>query len=250
MSLSYAAPIAIIVACGVVYHISAKYTPAGLDPLASLTVTYAVGTAVSAVLYYVFNRNGNLIRECASVNWVLRSRPGGGKHPDVSGRVERQYRLCGAFGNSGDPAFVPGLLSVWRGDYVQKGSRDCALRGGSAPAYGLMERMNGKMKIRIKKLKENAVIPTRGSSSAAGYDLYACLEKPVFSANCVGVVDSDYRGEYIVALHNDSETMRTVVSGERIAQLVILPYLTVEFVESDTLSGTERGAGGFGSTGK
>ncbi len=144
------------------------------------------------------------------------------------------------------------------------------------------------MKIRIKKLKDNAVIPTRGSSSAAGYDLYACLENPVSiapgetvqigtgltaeipegyfgacfarsglafreglrPANCVGVVDSDYRGEYIVALHNDSETVRTVVSGERIAQLVILPYLTVEFVESDTLSGTERGAGGFGSTGK
>ncbi len=144
------------------------------------------------------------------------------------------------------------------------------------------------MKIRIKKLKDNAVIPTRGSFSAAGYDLYACLENPVSiapgetvqigtgltaeipegyfgacfarsglafreglrPANCVGVVDSDYRGEYIVALHNDSETVRTVVSGERIAQLVILPYLTVEFVESDTLSGTERGAGGFGSTGK
>ena len=137
------------------------------------------------------------------------------------------------------------------------------------------------MKIRIKKLKDNAVIPTRGSSSAAGYDLYACLENPVSiapgetvqigtgltaeipegyfgacfarsglafreglrPANCVGVVDSDYRGEYIVALHNDSEIVRTVVSGERIAQMVILPYLTVEFVESDTLSGTERGAG-------
>ncbi len=151
-----------------------------------------------------------------------------------------------------------------------------------------MERMNGEMKIRIKKLKDNAVIPTRGSSSAAGYDLYACLENPVSiapgetvqigtgltaeipegyfgacfarsglafreglrPANCVGVVDSDYRGEYIVALHNDSETVRTVISGERIAQLVILPYLTAEFVESDTLSGTERGAGGFGSTGK
>ncbi len=70
MSLSYVTPIAIIVACGVIYHISAKYTPTGLDPLASLTVTYAVGTAVSAVLYYVFNRNGNLIRECASVNWT------------------------------------------------------------------------------------------------------------------------------------------------------------------------------------
>ena len=144
------------------------------------------------------------------------------------------------------------------------------------------------MQVRIKKLKENAVIPTRGSASAAGYDLYACLEEPVkiwpgetvkigtgltaelpegyFGAcfarsglafreglrpvNCVGVVDSDYRGDYIVALHNDSNETRTVKGGERIAQLVILPYLPIEFIESDTLSGTERGAGGFGSTGK
>lgn len=144
------------------------------------------------------------------------------------------------------------------------------------------------MKIKIKKLSENAVLPTRGSTSAAGYDLYACIESEltvaphetvkvgtglaievpdgyfgaIFArsglaakeglrpANCVGVADSDYRGEYIVALHNDSETPRTVTPGERIAQLVIMPYLSCEFELSDTLCETERGSGGFGSTGK
>ena len=124
---------------------------------------------------------------------------------------------------------------------------------------------------------------------AAGYDLYACLEcdsveiKPhetvkigtglavavpegyfgaVFArsglaakeglrpANCVGVCDSDYRGEYIVALHNDSEEVRTVSNGDRIAQLVIMPFLSVEFDQVEALDQTERGAGGFGSTGK
>ena len=70
MSFSYIFPILMLVAFGIVYHLSAKYTPASLDPLASLTVTYAVGTVVSAVLYYVFNRNGNLIRECGAVNWT------------------------------------------------------------------------------------------------------------------------------------------------------------------------------------
>ena len=143
------------------------------------------------------------------------------------------------------------------------------------------------MKIQIKKLKENAVIPTRGSAAAAGYDLYACIDAPieisagetvkvgtglsvavpegyfgaVFArsglaakeglrpANCVGVCDSDYRGEYIVALHNDSAAVRTVTPGERIAQLVIMPFLSVEFEEAETLTQTERGAGGFGSTG-
>jgi dUTP pyrophosphatase len=69
-------------------------------------------------------------------------------------------------------------------------------------------------------------------------------------ANCVGVADSDYRGEYIVALHNDSSVDRIVTPGERIAQLVIMPFLSVEFEEAETLSETERGAGGFGSTGK
>ena len=144
------------------------------------------------------------------------------------------------------------------------------------------------MKIQIKKLKENAIIPTRGSDRAAGYDLYACLENEITigagetvkigtglsigvpegyfgaifarsglaakeglrPANCVGVADSDYRGEYIVALHNDSAISRVVTPGERIAQLVVMPYLSVEFEEVDSLDETERGAGGFGSTGK
>ena len=144
------------------------------------------------------------------------------------------------------------------------------------------------MKISIKKLRENAVIPTRGSAQAAGYDLYAALDEAVTvlphetkkigtglsiavpegyfgavfarsglaakqglrPANCVGVCDSDYRGEYIVALHNDSETAATVAPGDRIAQLVVLPYLSVEFEEAAELDETLRGAGGFGSTGK
>ena len=143
------------------------------------------------------------------------------------------------------------------------------------------------LKVLLKKLRENAHIPTRGSSAAAGYDLYACLDEPVViephttvkigtgitaalpdgyfaacfarsglasrqglrPANCVGVVDSDYRGEYIVALYNDSDESRTVTDGDRIAQLVVMPYLAVDFETVDTLSDTERGAGGFGSTG-
>lgn len=144
------------------------------------------------------------------------------------------------------------------------------------------------MKIEIKKLNENAVIPTRGSLQAAGYDLYAATTEAVTikphetvkigtglaiavpdgyfgaifarsglaakqglrPANCVGVADSDYRGEYIVALHNDTDEERTIEPKERIAQLVVMPYLAVEFDEVDELSETERGAGGFGSTGR
>ena len=144
------------------------------------------------------------------------------------------------------------------------------------------------MVIQLKKLKENALLPTRGSEHAAGYDLYACLEEDVLiapgqtvkigtglavavpegffgavfarsglaskeglrPANCVGVCDSDYRGEYIIALHNDSGMERTVRHGDRIAQLVILPFLSAEFEECDSLPETARGAGGFGSTGK
>ena len=68
--------------------------------------------------------------------------------------------------------------------------------------------------------------------------------------NCVGVVDSDYRGEWKIILHNDSEQERTVIPGERIAQMVVIPYLSVAFDEVNELSETERGAGGFGSTGK
>ncbi len=142
--------------------------------------------------------------------------------------------------------------------------------------------------VQVKKLSNRAVLPTAGSPCAAGYDLYACLDADaeipphttvkigtglafalpegtfgaVFArsglaakeslrpANCVGVCDSDYRGEYIVALHNDGDTPRIVRHGERIAQLVLLPYLPMEFEEVSELSETERGVGGFGSTGK
>ena len=143
------------------------------------------------------------------------------------------------------------------------------------------------MNINFKKLSVLATIPTRGSASAAGYDLYAAstynIEIPrgetvkigtgiaveipegyfgaVFArsglatkkglrpANAVGVIDSDYRGELIVALHNDSNMTQYVDAGERIAQLVILPYLNVDFNEVDELNSTDRGEGGFGSTG-
>ena len=69
-------------------------------------------------------------------------------------------------------------------------------------------------------------------------------------ANCVGVCDSDYRGEYIIAIHNDTDQPRIIENGDRIAQLVIMPYLSVSFSEVDELSETARGDGGFGSTGK
>ena len=144
------------------------------------------------------------------------------------------------------------------------------------------------MKINIKKLSERAVIPAYGSEYAAGADLYACvdgvveikphetvmiptgiaLELPVgyagliyarsglatkkglAPANKVGVVDCDYRGEIMVALHNHGKEARKVEAGDRVAQLVIAPYYTAEFAEAETLSDTVRGAGGFGSTGK
>lgn len=143
------------------------------------------------------------------------------------------------------------------------------------------------MKVNIKKLNNNAVIPAYGSAYAAGADLYACIDSPVVvdphqtvliptgialelpeglagliyarsglatkkglaPANKVGVVDCDYRGEVKVALHNHSEIPQTVAVGERVAQLVITPYITAEFIEVDELSETVRGAGGFGSTG-
>lgn len=142
--------------------------------------------------------------------------------------------------------------------------------------------------VKIKKLNDNAKIPTRGSEYAAGYDLYACVNEPVviyphetvkigtgiaieipdgfFGAifprsglatkrglrlsNCVGVCDSDYRGEYIVALHNDTDIPQAIEPNERIAQLVVMPYLPVKFTEVNELSDTERGSGGFGSTGR
>lgn len=143
------------------------------------------------------------------------------------------------------------------------------------------------MKIQIKKLRPDAVTPTAGSAFSAGYDLYACMDEPIevpphetvmihlgFSAaipegffgaifprsglasrqglrlsNCVGVCDCDYRGEYMVPLYNDSGTPRVVSPGDRVAQMVVLPCQAAEFVDVDTLPDTERGAGGFGSTG-
>lgn len=144
------------------------------------------------------------------------------------------------------------------------------------------------MKIKIKKVNALAKLPSRGSDQAAGYDLYACLSSSVTiqphetakigtglaialpegtfgaifarsglatkqglrPANCVGVADSDYRGEYIVALHNDSNEVRVVNPGDRIAQLVIMPYYNMEFNEVEALDDTARGEGGFGSTGQ
>ena len=142
--------------------------------------------------------------------------------------------------------------------------------------------------IPVKKLSPNAILPTYGSAEAAGADLYACLDdsvviepgKTVFiptglalevpkgcagliyarssmgtkrglaPANKVGVIDSDYRGEVKVALHNHGSESQTVNPGERVAQLLITPVLTPEYEEVEALSDTDRGTGGFGSTGK
>lgn len=146
------------------------------------------------------------------------------------------------------------------------------------------------MEIKIKKLYKEVLTPSHGSEYAAGYDLYAYLggydectiephqtfkigtgiameipegyfgalfarsglasKKGLRPANCVGVVDSDYRGEIRVAVHNDTDEPQKFYNNERIAQLVVIPCLSVKFTEVDTLSETERGSGGFGSTGK
>ena len=144
------------------------------------------------------------------------------------------------------------------------------------------------MKVKIKKLDERATTPTYGSEYSAGADLYAILDEPVeiaahetffihtgisaeipegycglvfarssmgakrglAPANKVGVIDADYRGEIMVALHNHSESAARVEPGERVAQLAIVPFLKAEFEESEELSDTVRGEGGFGSTGR
>lgn len=144
------------------------------------------------------------------------------------------------------------------------------------------------MNIKVKKLKPGATVPTMGSKFAAGADLYSAEDTDVVigpgetkfigtglameipegyvglvyarsglackrglaPANKVGVVDSDYRGEIKVALHNHGKEAQTVEKGERIAQMVIAPYLSVNYEEADALSETERGEGGFGSTGR
>ncbi len=142
--------------------------------------------------------------------------------------------------------------------------------------------------INIKKLDDRAIIPTYGSEFAAGADLYACMDaavtvepgqtvmvhtgiameipagfaglvyarsglaskKGLAPANKVGVIDADYRGEIMVALHNHGVSAQTVDPGERIAQLVIAPYIVGAFHQVDELSDTVRGEGGFGSTGR
>ncbi len=144
------------------------------------------------------------------------------------------------------------------------------------------------MEIRVKKIKTNAALPTYGTCEAAGADLYACLDTSVTlepgatafiptgialevpkgcaglvyarsgmackrglaPANKVGVVDSDYRGEITVVLHNHGQLPQTVCHGDRIAQFIITPVLTPAYVEAEVLSDTQRNQGGFGSTGK
>ena len=142
--------------------------------------------------------------------------------------------------------------------------------------------------IRVKKLNQNAKLPTYGSAEAAGADLYACIDEPVkilpgetvwiptgialevpkgcagliyarssmgvkrglAPANKVGVIDSDYRGEIRVVLLNHGSTIQSIEPGERVAQFIITPVLTPEYQEVEELSDTDRGIGGFGSTGK
>ncbi|MBP3702654.1 MAG: dUTP diphosphatase [Lachnospiraceae bacterium] len=145
-----------------------------------------------------------------------------------------------------------------------------------------------RTKVRFKKLDKKAVMPTYGTEFAAGADLYACVEESIeigagetafiktgiameipaglvglvyarsglacknglAPANKVGVIDSDYRGEIMVALHNHGKEVKTVESGERVAQLVLTPYVYGEYEEVEELEETVRGSGGFGSTGK
>lgn len=142
--------------------------------------------------------------------------------------------------------------------------------------------------IKIQKLKDNAIIPTKGSEKAAAYDLYACIQDKIIirpgenakigtglaitppegycglilprsgmatkrglrPANTPGLCDEDYTGEYIVALYNDSKEDQIISYGDRIAQLYFLPYINEEFILVDKLEETKRGDGGFGSTGQ
>ena len=143
------------------------------------------------------------------------------------------------------------------------------------------------MNINIKRLNENAVLPTRESEYAAGYDLYAAttaaieiqphstvkvgtglafelpegffggifarsgiaIKRGLRPSNCCGIIDADYRGECIVALHNDSDNVQIIEPQERVAQLILLPFYIMEFNEVNKLSTTVRGTGGFGSSG-
>ncbi len=145
-----------------------------------------------------------------------------------------------------------------------------------------------KFDLRIKKLRDNAQMPTYGSEYAAGADMYAAIDEAVTiepgetkfiptglafeipegyagfvharsglaskrglaPANKVGVIDADYRGEVMVALHNHGKESQTIEAGERIAQMIIAPFVAVNYVFSDELDDTARGEGGFGSTGR
>ena len=142
-------------------------------------------------------------------------------------------------------------------------------------------------KVKFVKLNQNAIVPTYGTACAAGADLYALLDgditinpgetvlihtgiamqipdgygafifarsgiatkRGLAPANKVGVIDSDFRGEIMVPIHNHSGAVQQIASGERVAQMVIMPYITADFVECDSLDETERAEGGFGSTG-
>lgn len=145
------------------------------------------------------------------------------------------------------------------------------------------------MEIKVKKLKENAKLPQRATEGSAGYDLFACMEESVIikphgiakiptgiavaiedknmalfiyarsglaskygiaPANCVGVVDSDYRGEIMVPLINLGNEYYTVEPGQRIAQMILAPVFLPDLIETDELPATGRGEGGFGSTGE
>lgn len=141
-------------------------------------------------------------------------------------------------------------------------------------------------KVEYKKLAENAIEPKRGSSEAAGWDLFSdaaydiaphstvkvhtnialaipkgafgaiyarsgiALKKGLRPANCVGIIDSDYRGEIIVALHNDTDELMSIEGGTRVAQLIVQPYLPICLEEVEDLDETDRGGNGFGSTGE
>lgn len=146
-----------------------------------------------------------------------------------------------------------------------------------------------KTTVKVKKLNKNAILPTYGTEHSAGADLYACIDggsitveagktefiktgiaveipeglvglvyarsglackRGLAPANKVGVIDSDYRGEIMVAIHNHSDKSESIADGERIAQIVFAPYITATLEESETLNDTVRGDGGFGSTGK
>lgn len=144
------------------------------------------------------------------------------------------------------------------------------------------------MKLKVKKVKDNAILPTRGSKKAAGVDLYACIDEPITIApgetktfgsgiacefpegywgmvvprSSVGikrrlnipqgsaVIDEDYTGEIILALYNHGQETAVINPGERLAQMVLLPYVLFDIEETDTLAETERGEGGIGSTGR